>query len=266
MSTSAAHLRAPERADRAKRTEEIAQRLRVSGSEAERATLVEQLIQVNMAVARAVAVRYRKRGVPQDDLEQVAYLALVRAAHGFDPTRGHDFLSYAVPSIRGELRRYFRDQGWAIRPPRRVQEAQRHIAAVETELTGRLGHRPSAAELAAELGEPEADIQEALRASGCFAPVSLDLVAVDAPSALAERLGRVERGIGAAEARVVLAPAVRRLSRRERRILEMRFFEGRSQKEIGQELGVSQTQISRVLAAVLQRLRHELETGAESSA
>ena len=249
--------RARERADRAERTRDLIDQIQERHGDRER--LIDRLIEVNMPVARSVAARYRQRGVPAEDLEQVGYLALVRAAHGLDESRGHDFLSYAVPSIRGEIRRYFRDQGWMVRPPRGIQEMQSRIASVESEIANELGHPPTAEELAEGLDEPEADVVEAQAANGCFAPTSLDHVAPSDTSSILDQLGESETGVYAAEARVMLAPVVRRLSRRERRILELRFFGQRTQQEIADDIGVTQMQVSRLLAGLLKRLRTELE-------
>jgi RNA polymerase sigma-B factor len=230
--------------------------------EQRRKGLKDELIEVNLGVAQSIASRYRHRGIADEDLEQVAYLALVRVVQSYDHGSGHDFLSYAVPSIRGEVRRHFRDQGWVVRPPRRVQEIQAQIAAAESELGTELGHPPTADELAERLGQSPPDVHEALAARGCFAPASLDKVTgwVEG-TPVGERLGREEEGFGAAEARVVLAPVLRTLNRRERRMLEMRFITGCTQQEIADEIGVTQMQVSRLLGALMRRLRADLETG-----
>ncbi len=250
--------RARERADRAERTQDVLDRMERAGVRA-KDRLVDELIDVNMPVAESIAARYRRRGIADEDLRQVAYLALVRVAHSFDPTRGHDFLSYAVPSIRGEVRRYFRDQGWMVRPPRGIQEMQARIAAVESDLSTRLGHPPCADEIAQELGEPVSDVLEAMAANGCFTPTSLDQATPSETSSILDQLGEEEAGLDAAEARVLLTPLVRRLSERERKILEMRFFAQCTQQEIADEIGVTQMQVSRLLSGLLLRLRADLE-------
>jgi RNA polymerase sigma-B factor len=254
-----------ERSTRSRRTNEILAAISRADPH-ERECLLEDLVAVNMPVAASIAKRYRHRGVPDDDLEQVAYLALVRVAHTFDPARGHDFLSYAVPSIRGEVRRYFRDQGWMVRPPRGVQEMQGRIASTESELASRLGHPASPAELADELDEPVADVEEALAASGCFTPTSLDQVTDSATASVGERLGIDEAGLDAAEARMVLSPVIRRLTARDRTILSMRFFGQHTQQEIGDAIRVTQMQVSRLLADLLGRLRDEIETSPPAQA
>ena len=225
-----------------------------------RRDLLEQVVVANRGVAEAVAARYRSRGLPQDDLNQVAYEGLTKAVQRFDASLRHDLLSYAVPTIRGELQRYFRDQGWAIRPPRRLQELQWRAGRAAEQLTHRHGREPTRAEVVAELGVSPADYTEALEAFGCFTPSSLDQpVSRGAVTTVAELLpDDGDGGLGASEARVALAPVVRRLSERDRRILYLRFFEDRTQEEIGRELGVTQMQVSRLLSRILARLRDEI--------
>jgi len=235
-------------------------RLDSAHSDRQRSELLDELIRLNMPVARSIAARYRRRGIPDEDLEQVAYLALVRVAKSYDHASGHDFLSYAVPSIRGEVRRHFRDVGWMVRPPRRVQELQGRIAAAESVLATALGHPPRPHELAEELGEPLEDVEEALAANGCFTPTSLDqVVHEDASGSLGDQLGEEESGLEAADARVILAPALRRLGERDRTIVTMRFFGQRTQQEIADEIGVTQMQVSRLLSRICGRLRAEVD-------
>jgi RNA polymerase sigma-B factor len=262
VATSVAHRlsRAQERADRAEQTDQILAQLDDT-PDSRRQELIDRLIDVNMPVAESIAARYRRRGIPDEDLEQVAYLALVRVAQNYDHARGHDFLSYAVPSIRGEVRRYFRDQGWMVRPPRGIQEMQGRIAAAESELSSRLGHPPTAREIAQEFAEPVESVEEAMAANGCFTPTSLDHVPGSDASSIGDQLGENDAGIDAAEARVVLRPVVHKLSDRERKILDMRFFAQCTQQEIADEIGVTQMQVSRLLNAMLRRMRTDLEAG-----
>jgi RNA polymerase sigma-B factor len=227
-----------------------------SDDEAERHAYQDRVAELNMQVAIDVARRYRSRGVSSDDLEQVACLGLVKAVRGFDPERATDFLSYAVPTIRGEVRRYFRDHGWVVRPPRTVQQAQARITAVESDLCQELGRAPRPSEIAARL---DLDlVVEALGANGCFAPTSLDSTPAEGESAIGERLGDDDASFDSAEARVALKPLLSHLDRRERIMLEMRFFKGATQSEIGAVLGITQMQVSRLLSALLARLRDEL--------
>jgi len=226
--------------------------------EEERRPLQDLIVEVNLQIAVDVARRYRSRGIPLEDLEQVAYLGLVKAARGFDPDRATDFLSYAVPTIRGEVRRYFRDHGWTVRPPRTVQQAQARITAVESDRCQELGRAPRPSEIADRLGVDRELVVEALAANGCFSPTSLDATPVDSEGGIGERLGDDDPSFDSAEARVALKPLLAHLDRRERIMLEMRFFKGATQSEIGQALGITQMQVSRLLSALLARLRDEL--------
>ncbi len=232
--------------------------LTVDASDDERRALQDQIVEINMQIAVDVARRYRSRGVALDDLEQVAYLGLVKAARGFDPERETDFLSYAVPTIRGEVRRYFRDHGWTVRPPRTVQQAQARITAVESDLCQELGRAPRPTEIAERLDIDLGLVVEALAANGCFSPTSLDATPVDGEGGIGERLGGDDASFDSAEARVALKPLLAHLDRRERIMLEMRFFKGATQSEIGEVLGITQMQVSRLLSALLARLRDEI--------
>jgi RNA polymerase sigma-B factor len=224
-----------------------------------RSMLEDEAIRLNMGVATEIARRYHGRGIAGDDLDQVAYLGLVKAVRGFDPSHGSDFLSFAVPTMRGEIRRYFRDFGWTIRPPRSVQELQSKITAAEGELYQALGRSPRPTELAEHLGVDLELVVDSLAANGCFAPMSLDAPAADGESGPVDRLGGLDGAFNSAEARVALQPLLRKLSPRERKIIEMRFFGGCTQAEIGAEVGVTQMQVSRLLARLLVRLRQQLE-------
>jgi RNA polymerase sigma-B factor len=229
-----------------------------------RHALQDEIIELNMTVAADCARRYRGRGIATDDLEQVAFLGLVKAVQGFDPERGHDFLSFAVPTIRGELRRHFRDHGWSLRPPRSIQELQTRILSVEGELTQELGRSPRPTDLARHLDVDLEHVLDALGATGCFAPASLDAPVPEGEAALGDRLGDLDPAFESAEARVTLAAVMRGLTPRERRILEMRFFGGCTQAEIGADIGVTQMQVSRLLNRILARLRERLVTTGSS--
>ena len=221
------------------------------------------LVLRHLGVAHAIARRYRHRGIAGDDLEQVARLGLVKAARSYDPSKQADFLAFAVPTIRGEVRKHFRDHGWMVRPPRRVQEMQSRILSAAADLTQELGRSPRPSEIAARLREPLGEVEEALGADGCFSPSSLDRpvsTGPDAPS-LGDVLpdaGDDADGHDAVDARVILGPAVRRLSERDRRILHLRYFNGWTQEEIAHEIGVTQMHVSRLLTKILAELRAEL--------
>ena len=261
----APNAREPHRATRSQRTAELFEAMAACDDEAEHAHLLEQVVVLNVPVAESIASRYRSRGVGDDDLEGVARLALVKAVRRFDVASGHDFLSFAVPTIRGEIKRYFRDSGWMIRPPRRIQEIQASIASVESELGARLGQSPRPSELAGELDLELADVEEALAARGCFIPASLDRpVGESGEMPLSDLLGGDDPGQGAAEARAVLGPVVSRLAERDRRVIELRFFEGLTQREIAEDIGVTQMQVSRLLSRILRDLRRSLEAGPDA--
>lgn len=244
---------------RARRTQGIVSDLRdaLAGTPDSQA-LTDELIEANLGVARSIAGRYRNRGIDLDDLEQVALLGLTKAAQRFDPGAGHDFLSYAVPTIRGEIRRHFRDSGWMVRPPRRIQDLQARIVAAHDEVERQLGRSPRPSDLATHLQEDVADVVEALAADGCFTPTSLDATVGDGSSTLGDQIGHEDRDMAHAEARIVIEPAVQHLSPRDRRIVHLRFFEGRTQQEIAEAVGLTQAQVSRVLARILADLRADL--------
>lgn len=226
--------------------------------------LLHEAVQLNMPVAERVAARFARRGIAEEDLRQVAYLALTRAAQKYDAERaGSDFLSYAVPTMRGEVRKYFRDHGWMVRPTRRVQETQARVNKTREQLTSELGRSPTVGELAEHLGEPVEDVVEAMAADGCFAPTSLDAPVggsdEEGLSPLGATLGSDDDGMLAAEARASVQPLLRDLAERDRLIIAMRFYDGLTQREIAERIGVTQMQVSRLLSRILQQMRTKLE-------
>src|SRR4051794_2334068 len=234
------------REDRNAYTRSLFLRAAETASADERQQLLEMVIVRHIDLAHAEASRYRSRGIPLDDLRQVAALALTKAARGYDVSSGHDFLSSAVPTIRGELRKHFRDHGWMIRPPRRIQELQARINSAEAELSSRLGRSPQPSEIAEHIDEGTEAVIEALASDGCFVPASLDHPAgEDGSTTLGDLLPLDDDPHRAAEARLMLSPALRQLAERDRRILSMRFYEGLTQREIAARIGVTQMQVSR---------------------
>ena len=231
-------------------------------SEARRAEARERVVVINLPVARNLATRHVGRGIAYDDLVQVASLALVRAVDRFDPEFGRDFLSFAVPSIRGELKRHFRDLGWMVRPPRSVQEAQAEAVRVRDELEAKLGRRPTDEEVAEHGGLDIAAVSEALALQGCFTPASLDKpIQADGTAVLGSLIADPESQFAASEARLMVRPLLRRLDPRDRTIVRMRWFEQRTQQEIADAIGVTQAQVSRLLTRILNELRAGLEDG-----
>ena len=245
--------------DRGATTARLLAELHATTDENEKKALRAEVVVLNMGVARAIAHRYRQRGLAEDDLVQVAYVGLVKAVNGFDPSHERDFLSSAVPTVTGEVKRHFRAFGWTVRPPRRVQELQGQIAKLSSEMTNRLGRSPKPSEVAAEIGLDVESVIEALAADGAFTPASLDVpVGEDGAATLGDLMPDQDTDLESAEARVMLGPAVRSLAPRDRRILELRFFEGWTQEQIAQDIGVTQMQVSRLLSRILKDLRNHL--------
>lgn len=215
---------------------------------------------INLGVAHAVAHRFSNRGIDVQDLEQVACEALIKAVHRFDNTRDHDFLSFAVPTIRGELQRHFRDLGWMVRPTRRVQETQWRAVREEEELTAELGRPPLVAELIMAMGITREEYAEAQTAHGCFVPTSLDqsLVPGGEGADIGSTLHGTDDDLTNVEAWLLLVPLFENLSDRERLVLYLRYFEDLTQIEIGREIGVGQAQVSRILDAAIRGMRTAL--------
>ena len=225
----------------------------------EQRRLLDRVVELNLGLATAVVARFRSRGIPTDDLLQVARLALVKASRRFDRAAGHEFVSFAVPTMRGEVKRHFRDAGWMVRPPRRIQELQARISPARSDLANTLGREPEPIEIAERLEVEQGEVVEAMSALGCFTPASLDVpVGQDSPVSLGDVLPGQESDGDAAEARVMLGPVVRRLGARDKRVLQLRFFDGLTQREIAEDIGVTQMQVSRLLSRILTQLRTEI--------
>ena len=234
-------------------------------SEPLRRQVYDRVVCMHLDVARALARRFRGRGIPDDDLEQVACTALVQVVHSYDVSRGESFLAFAVPSITGTLKRHFRDRGWTVRPPRRVQDLQLQVRDAEEDLCNLLGRSPRPREIAEHLGADVGEVVESLTAYGCFTPTSLDRPLGPGPglegSTLGDRLVSAADELAAAEARTVLGPVVSRLGPRDKKILRLRFFEQRTQQEIADVIGVSQMQVSRLIDRILRDLRNGITGG-----
>lgn len=219
-----------------------------------------EAVLLSLDLADMVARRYSGRGIEDDDLVQVARMALVKAVQGYRPGRGHSFAAYAVPTMSGEVKRWFRDKGWAVRPPRRLQERRVQLLAAEETLRHELCREPRRDELARRLGLDLAELNETAACFTAYNAQSLDAPAYDGGAVDVAVDGEME-----AERLVLrdaLCHALSRLTERERAIVRLRFIEERTQSEIGAELGVSQMQVSRLLAGILQRLRCSIEPAA----
>jgi len=218
--------------------------------------LREQLVAAHLGLAEYLARRFANRGEPLDDLVQVASLGLIKAVDRFDPERGVEFSTYATHTIVGELKRHFRDRGWAVRAPRRMQELYLRLGKVVATLGQELGRSPTIAELAAEVSVSEEDVLEALEAGQAYRSTSLDAPAgTDEGETLGARLGEEDASLENAESRATLSPLLAQLPQRERLILRLRFFDGLTQSEIASRLGISQMHVSRLLARSVSALR-----------
>jgi RNA polymerase sigma-B factor len=223
-----------------------------------------RLVLDHLELAEALAFRFTGRGREREDLNQVAYLGLVKAARGFDPARGASFAAYAAPTVTGELKRYLRDRCWVVRPPRKIQDLRTEILRSEPELTQTLGHRPSPGQLAEHLGVPVSTVREALAAASSMRPDSLDVVDDHGGEPhLADALSTRELPLERLEELLCLNQAIGELSEQDRELLYRRYFCEESQTELGRRFGVSQMQISRRLSKVLVRLQ-QLLAGADS--
>ena len=226
----------------------------------ERATLREQLVTAHLPLARHIAKRFANRGERLEDLTQVAMVGLIQAIDRFDPSRGVEFLSFGIPTIMGEVRRHFRDQGWSVRVPRRLKELHLAINAAVAELSQHNGRAPTASELASHLGLSREEVLEGLEAANAYQSTSLDTpvgAEPDSPS-LVDTLGGEDSAIAAVEYRQALQPLLAKIPARERRVLALRFFHNQTQTQIAHEIGVSQMHVSRLLASTLSTLREGL--------
>ncbi|WP_069166466.1 SigB/SigF/SigG family RNA polymerase sigma factor [Nocardia altamirensis] len=218
-----------------------------------------ELISRCIPLADHIARKFSGRGEPFDDLTQVARVGLVHAVDRFDVERGSNFLSFAVPTIMGEVRRYFRDNTWAMRVPRRVKETHLRIGAAIDALSQRLGRSPTAKEIAAELDVDPDEVTQAVIAGNAYQPSSIDAATLgrDTDASLLDTLGEEETQFDRVEEYVAIRPLLAGLPERERRILTMRFFESMTQTQIAQQMGISQMHVSRILAKTLARLRDQ---------
>ncbi|GLY53279.1 RNA polymerase sigma factor [Lentzea sp. NBRC 102530] len=228
---------------------------------AARETLRDRLVTEHLPVAQHIARRFGHRGEPHEDLVQVATVGLINAVDRFDPERGSDFLSFAVPTIMGEVRKYFRDSSWSVRMPRRLKELHLAINAGTSRLSQSLGRAPTPSELAEHLGLSREEIHEGLAAGNAYQSASLDdmLMSEDSSISLGSTIGEEDPEIAMIEQREALHPLLEKLPERERKIVIMRFFGNMTQTQIAQKVGISQMHVSRLLAKTLRQLRDVLE-------
>jgi RNA polymerase sigma-B factor len=220
-----------------------------------------ELIEAHIGLAEYLARRFANRGEPLDDLVQVASMGLVKAVDRFEPERGLEFSTYATHTIVGELKRHFRDKGWAVRVPRRMQELHLRLSSLVSTLNQDLGRAPTVAEIAQAAGVSEEEVLEAMEAGQAYRFASIDapVPGEDGGTTMAATLGEEDPSMEDVEHRVALSPLIAKLPERQQKILHLRFFEGLTQSEIASRLGISQMHVSRLLARSLAQLRAAAE-------
>ncbi|MCE7050556.1 RNA polymerase sigma factor SigF [Streptomyces purpurascens] len=225
----------------------------------EYAELRNQLVRMHLPLVEHLARRFRNRGEPLDDLTQVATIGLIKSVDRFDPDRGVEFSTYATPTVVGEIKRHFRDKGWAVRVPRRLQELRLALTTATAELSQLHGRSPTVHELAEKLAISEEEVLEGLESANAYSTLSLDVPDTDDESpAVADTLGAEDEALEGVEYRESLKPLLEDLPPREKRILLLRFFGNMTQSQIAQEVGISQMHVSRLLARTLAQLREKL--------
>jgi RNA polymerase sigma-B factor len=214
----------------------------------------DALAEAMLPLARNLARRYANRGEPLDDLEQVACVGLMKAIDRFDPSREVRFATFAVPTIAGEIKRHFRDRGWMLRVPRDLQELSAKVSTAREKLTRDLGRAPTVAELAAVAETSEERVLEALSAADTYKVLSLDEPLVEGAGAL-DAIGADDEEFERTEQRMLLSTGMADLAERELQILQLRFFDGLTQREIAERIGISQMHVSRLLRRSLEDIR-----------
>jgi len=220
----------------------------------------QELIEAHLGLVEYLARRFAGRGEPLEDLVQVATIGLIKAVDRFDPDRAVEFSTYATPTIVGELKRHFRDKGWAVRVPRRLQELNLQLGDLIGKLSQQLGRSPTVAEMAEAAGTTQEEVLEGLESAHAYSLVSLDAPTGEEDLTLHEQIGTEDETIELLEYRASLTPLLDQLPPREQRMLYLRFFKGMTQSEIAEKLGISQMHVSRLLAKTLATLREGLET------
>ena len=224
----------------------------------------ERLIEQYLPLVRSLARRYANRGEQLEDLVQVGCIGLIKAIDRFDVDRGVELTTYATPNIIGEIKRHFRDKGWSVRVPRGLQELNVRLSQLLEQLTVQLERSPTIAELAKAAGVDEEQVLEALESGQAYTTVSLSAPAGhgdDSDLDPLESLGQLEHEYEVSEDRAILAPGLKALDERERRIIHLRFWEGLTQSQIAQQVGISQMHVSRLIRRSLEKVREEITTG-----
>ncbi|MFI7446728.1 SigB/SigF/SigG family RNA polymerase sigma factor [Nonomuraea sp. NPDC049714] len=241
----------------------LAEMVREDAPHSQRERVRERIVEMHRPLAMEIARRYRYRGEPLEDLLQAAYVGLMKAINGFDPTLGHAFRGYAVVTMTGEVKRHFRDRTWAIRVPRLYQERRSELNRLVADLSQDLGRSPTIAELAAKMNISEEDVLLTLDASAAYSTLSLDapLGTEDDAASLGDVIPEDDDTLSTMVDREAVKPLIDALPSREKHILLLRFFGNMTQAEIAAEFGISQMHVSRILRKVLDQLRAELLVG-----
>ncbi|WP_431039196.1 RNA polymerase sigma factor SigF [Streptomyces sp. P6-2-1] len=227
----------------------------------ERAYVRDTLIELNLPLVRYAAARFRSRNEPMEDIVQVGTIGLIKAIDRFDCERGVEFPTFAMPTVVGEIKRFFRDTSWSVRVPRRLQELRLALTKTSDELAQKLDRSPTVPELAKALGVSEDDVVDGLAVGNAYTASSLDSPAPEddgGEGSLADRLGYEDTALEGVEYRESLKPLLAKLPPRERRIIMLRFFANMTQSQIGEEVGISQMHVSRLLTRTLAQLREGL--------
>ena len=230
-------------------------------TDAARLAARDGLVTLHLPLVEHCARRFRNRGEPFEDLVQVGTIGLIKSIDRFDLERGVEFSTYATPTIIGEIKRYFRDKGWAIRVPRRLQELRMQIGSTTADLTQTLGRSPTPRELAEAIGCSVEEIIEGIESSNAYSTLSLDATedGDDSGASMLEMMGLDDEELEHIEIRESIKPLLEALPAREKRILLLRFFKNKTQSEIAEEIGVSQMHVSRLLSRTLEQLRTSLQ-------
>lgn len=238
----------------------FAQLVQLDASDPAKSQLRDQIIESHLPLVTHTARKFAGRGEPLDDLIQVGTVGLIKAIDRFDPSKGFEFSTFAIPTIVGEIKRYFRDKTWAVQVPRRLQELGAAVNRAISELTQALDQSPTINQIAEHLGVDADDVVDAMNANSAYSAISLDSNPSDDESpTLGQRVGKIDEALEGVEYRESLRPLLAALPDREQTILVMRFFENKSQSDIAKELGISQMHVSRILTATLTQLRGALQ-------
>lgn len=222
----------------------------------------EKLVMSHLNLVRFIANKFKNRGEPIDDLIQVGYLGLLKAIDRFDPSRGLEFTTFATPTIMGEIKRHFRDKGWSVRVPRRLQELSAKVNQATDTLTSQLQRSPTIAEIADYLDATVDEVLEAMESSSAYSSVSLEAPSGadddDTPSVI-DRYATEDSDLAFTDDRIIIEEALASFSPRERDVIEMRFLKGMTQIKIAEKLGISQVQVSRLLRRTLKKIQDKID-------